>query len=108
MKYEKAIRKLSRALRSQYGSGIRGIRVFGSVARGTDNTDSDIDIMVIIGVETGSANWRLERAIRGIAFPIEIEEDVVFDLKVVSEQDLRGPRGHTLFMERVELEGIAV
>lgn len=108
MKNERAIRKLSRALRSEYGRRIREILVFGSVARGTDTAASDIDVLVIFNSDAGPVNWQLERTIRDVAFPIELQEDVVFDLKAVAEHDLRGLRGHTPFMERVTSEGVAV
>jgi len=108
MRHARAIEKLSRALRSRYGRQIRDILVFGSVARGTDTAASDIDVLVIFSSDAGPVGWRLERAVRDIAFPVELEEDVVFDLKAVAEDDLQGLRGHTPFMERVTREGVAV
>lgn len=108
MRHENAIRKLSHAMRLQYGRRIRGIRIFGSVARGTDDVGSDIDVMVVFDDAMGPVNWRLERALRDMTFPIELAEDVVFDLKVVAEHDLQGLRGHSPFMERVTAEGVAV
>ncbi len=108
MRHESAIRRLCQALRLRYGSGIRDILLFGSVARGTDGVGSDIDIMVVLGDEMNPVDWRMERAIRDVAFPIELEQDVVFDLKVVAEREVRGLRGHTQFMERVAAEGVSV
>jgi predicted nucleotidyltransferase len=103
-----AISRLSQALRLRYGSGIVGIRVFGSVARGTDTGRSDIDVLVILGSDVGPVDWRAERAVRDIAMTVELEEDVVFDLIVVAEGDLQGLRGHSPFMERVAREGVSV
>ena len=78
------------------------------MARGTADAGSDIDVMVILSPHAGTANWQMERSLRDVALPIELEEDVVFDLKVVAERDLRGLRGHTPFMECVAREGVSV
>lgn len=106
MRHERAIDELSRALRSDYRDAISQILVFGSVAREEDNAGSDIDIMVVMDAEKQAVNWELERAIRGLAFPVELEQNVVFDLKVVALTDWHGLRGHTPFMERVAEEGV--
>ncbi len=45
---------------------------------------------------------------RTLALPVELEHDVVFDLKVVDKAALSGIRGHTPFMERVLAEGVEV
>ena len=108
MKNENAIRRLSSSLREQYGEAIASIILFGSVARKQSGDTSDIDVMIVFDSSKQQVDWRLEREVRSIAMPVELEQDVVFDLKVRSDRDLDGVRGHTPFMERVRSEGVGV
>lgn len=108
MRKRRAIDKLSHAIRERYGDAVSSILVFGSVARHTAGVDSDIDIMVLMDPEKQPVGWRMQRDIRSLALPVELEEDVVFDLKVACITDLAGLRGHTPFMERVQTEGVPV
>ena len=108
MRYQEAIRELGKRLQQEYGDAIVRVLVFGSVARGTDGPESDVDIMVVVDDDKCSVDWELERSIRGVALGVELAQGVVFDLKVVAHHALRGLSGHTPFMERVAEEGVAV
>ena len=108
MRHREAIDEFCRALRREYGNAISQIIVFGSVAREEDNAGSDIDVMVVMDAEKQVVNWQLEHAVRGVALSVELEQNVVFDLKVIASDDWQGLRGHTPFMERVAEEGVAV
>jgi len=108
MRHRQAIGKLSRVLREHFGDDLANVLVFGSVAKGRDTNESDIDIMVDLRLPPGAVDWKTERRIRDLVYPIELEDDVVLDLKVTTEADLAGLRGHTPFMERVRADGIAV
>jgi hypothetical protein len=57
------------------------IILFGSLARGEANADSDVDILVNIKDE----NFRLRRKLIGMAFDIHMETKV--DLSVISEDE---------------------
>lgn len=108
MKNIESVRKLKESLRRQYGSALESVRIFGSVARDTSGPNSDIDVMIILDRPSGAVDWRTEREIRSLAYPIELEEDVVFDLKVLAEEDLETIKGHTPFMEQVKNEGVRI
>jgi len=108
MRHQKAIHEFRSRLQREYGDAIVRLLVFGSVARGTDSPESDIDVMIVVNADRLSVDWELERCLRGVALDVELMADVVFDLKVVAQQDWSGLRGHTPFMERVAEEGIAV
>ncbi len=108
MKNIESVRKLKESLRRQYGSALESVRIFGSVARNTSGPHSDIDVMIILDRPSGVVDWRTEREIRSLAYPIELEEDVVFDLKVLAAEDLENIKGHTPFMERVKNEGVRI
>lgn len=46
--YEPLIHELLRLLREEFGDRVRSLLVFGSVARGTARSDSDVDLCVVI------------------------------------------------------------
>jgi predicted nucleotidyltransferase len=46
-RYEAIVERLLAGLREQYGDRLISVAVFGSVARGTQREDSDIDVLVI-------------------------------------------------------------
>ena len=108
MKNIKSVMKLKESLLQHYGEALESVRVFGSVARDTSGPLSDIDVMIILDRPSRAVDWRTEREIRSLAYPIELEEDVVFDLKVLAKDDLENLKGHTPFMEQVRNEGVRI
>lgn len=108
MKHQRAIEVLAQTLRDHYGAALHGVVVFGSVARGSASDQSDVDILVILDQGSKHCDWRTEREIRSLVYPIELDEDVVFDLKVADLAALSGLRGHTPFMEGVLADGVSV
>lgn len=108
MRNEQTIRKLKTRLQDHLGKALDRVIVFGSVARGSAKATSDIDIMIILNDELLEVNWHTEDDIMTIVYPIELEEDVVFDLKVMGTSDLEGIHGHTPFVENVMKEGVVV
>jgi len=105
---KKAVRELRRRVEREFPGALRQLLVFGSVARGTNAPDSDIDILVILENTDVPQTWTLEKKLRDIAFPVELEFDVVFDLKLALSRDLLDARGRTPFMENVFGEGVTV
>jgi predicted nucleotidyltransferase len=108
MRNEQTIRKLKTCLQDHLGKALDRVIVFGSVARGSAKDTSDIDVMIILEDELIDVNWRTEQDVMTVAYPIELEDDVVFDLKVMKKSDLQGIHGHTPFVENVMKEGIPV
>lgn len=103
-----AVKELRRIVAHDFPGQLEQLLVFGSVARGTDTAVSDIDIMVVLNHSDTSLRWQFEKRLRDIAFPLELEYDVVFDLKLFFSKELGGKKGHTPFMENVFGEGVAV
>jgi predicted nucleotidyltransferase len=104
----RAVRELRRRVERAFPGNLQKLLVFGSVARGTDGPDSDIDVLVVLDHTDVPQTWRLEKKLRDIAFPVELEHDVVFDLKLALKEDLLHVKGHTPFMENVFGEGVTV
>jgi hypothetical protein len=64
--------------------------------------------MVMLDRPGVPVSWRTEREVRALALPVELEHDVVFDLKVIDKAVLADLRSHTPFVEHVLAEGIEV
>lgn len=51
--------------------------LYGSVARGDDRADSDIDLLVLVPQEV---TYKLERDIRDLIYEIELEQDKIISV----------------------------
>ena len=108
MNHEKAIRELKKRLYKHLGKVLDKIIIFGSAARGSATPASDIDVMIILNDDLVEVNWRIEDEIIDLTYPIELEDDVVFDLKVMGKRDIQGKYRYMPFVEHVMKEGIIV
>jgi len=77
---QNAIRILRERLIKRFGKGLK-IYLFGSIARGDYDADSDIDVLVLLPFES---NHSVEEEIFDIAYDIELDYDVVFGIIVYS------------------------
>ncbi len=102
----KAVLELKKRLQEQYGDRLVRFMVFGSYARGEQTPESDIDIFVTLH---GTVDGKTEFAIWDISYEIELEFDVILNVKVYSEEDIQHTIiGATPFVETVLEEGIVV
>lgn len=100
---QKAIDEFVKRATQAYGDRIRGITLFGSVARGTPQRDSDIDLLVVIDKE----DFRLRRELTGLAFDIFMETGGDLSVKVLSSQDFQARKSFS-FLRNVLTEGVKV
>lgn len=108
MQHRAAVQDLKSRLSMRYGQALERLIVFGSVARHAAHVASDVDVMVVLALPSRVVDWPTIQEIRTIALAVELEYDVVFDLKVIDVHELADLRGHTPFMERVLAEGVDV
>lgn len=108
MQYERTVKKLKHRLRNHWGKALDQVIIFGSVARDSAQSTSDIDVMIILDDTTLDITWKTLSEVRTVVYPLELEDDVVFDLKVMGKNALQGLAGHTPFVENVLREGIRV
>lgn len=108
MEHQKTIRKLKKRLYKNFGQALERVIIFGSVARGSATSASDIDVMVVLDDECLDVDWHTEENIIDIVYPLELEDDVVFDLKVMGKHDVYEKYRYMPFVERVMQEGITV
>jgi len=77
---ENALPDLKSRLRNRFGRGVE-LYLFGSVARGDYDEESDIDVLVLI---PGVVNNSIEEEISDEAFEVGLNNDVVFGTIVYS------------------------
>jgi uncharacterized protein len=100
---QKAIDEFVRRASRAYGNRIRGITLFGSVARGTPRSDSDIDLLVVIDKE----DFMLSSELIGLAFDILLETGGDLSVRVLSSQDFQASKSFS-FLRNVLSEGVKV
>jgi len=100
---QKAIDEFVKRAYQGYKDRIKGITLFGSVARGTPDADSDIDLLVLIDKE----DFRLRRELIGLAFDILMETGGDLSVKVLSSEDFQVKKSFS-FLKNVLAEGVTV
>lgn len=81
---------------------IKQITLFGSVARGEDTSDSDIDILIV------SNNKKdIETQINDTAFQIILEKQEVISPHIASESKLNQIKDYS-FMKNIRRDGIDI
>ncbi len=79
-KEKKAVREFIEAVRLAYGERIQRAALFGSKVRGDWTKYSDIDILLIADDD----KWSFRKDIWMIASGIELEYDLLLDIRVIS------------------------
>lgn len=104
-KVKEAVDKLKERLINRFGNELE-IYLFGSVARGDSDKESDIDILVLVPFELNNS---LEEEIFDIAYDIELEHGVVFGMIVYSKDYWYSQISQiTPLYKNVKKEGVAV
>jgi len=99
-----AVAELKNALIERFGDRISVI-MFGSAARGTCDSESDIDVLVLI---PGEVTTRLEEDVFDIAYPIELSRNVIFGIIVYSNEFWNsGPAAAMPLHKNISREGIS-
>jgi predicted nucleotidyltransferase len=89
--------------REACGEAIEEIILFGSVARGDDRPDSDIDILVI----TPKEDFRLRAYLTGLAFDLLMQTGERRSVKVLPRADIAAHRQYP-FVRDILRDGVAV
>jgi predicted nucleotidyltransferase len=75
----RAVQKLLSRVQAAYGEQIQQAFLFGSKARGDSNSNSDIDLLLLVEKET----WALKDEISGLVADINLEADLQMDVRVI-------------------------
>jgi len=100
-RYRKAVEEFVRRVLERYKDRIESIILFGSVARGEAKENSDIDVLIVVKKE----DFRLRRALIGVAFDILLETGKDISVKVLSKNEFEERRNFS-FLRNIISEGV--
>ena len=99
-----ALSELKKGLRELYGERFRGLYLYGSYARGTADSDSDVDVLVVLAGEV-NPYAEISRA-NDLLSGIDLRHDVLISFVAVPEGWLRESPG--AICSSVRREGVLV
>lgn len=104
-KEKNIISTFKREIEKKFPEEIMKVLIFGSKARGDAAKNSDIDILVIIK----SNNKKIMREIRFTGYELEIDNNIVLSIQVLSNDYVGHLRNlPTQFIQNVDREAITV
>lgn len=103
MNRKEIAKKFADAVLKNFGDKIENIILFGSVARGKSNEESDIDILVI----TKEEDFRIRRELIGMAFRVLLKTHNDISVKVLSKRDFDAAVNIS-FIRNIRSEGIPI
>ena len=102
IEYRKVAEEFARRASERLRDRIRSITLFGSVARGQADPDSDIDILVVVDAK----DPEITRSVYDVALDVELEHRAPLAVKVWAQQRVdQLSRMETPFMESIHAEG---
>lgn len=98
------VRKCKAALESHYGSQLKGLILYGSVARSQSDPLSDIDLLVLLSKPFDYFSEL--RQIIEVLYPIQLESERLISAKPVPPDEFE--RGSIQLYRNAKREGIVV
>ena len=100
---EDALRELKEVLLKRYS--LIQLKLFGSKAKGYADSESDIDVFVVLD----KCNWEIEKGVYELCFEIGLKYDVLLSPAVYSRVEIESELiKATPFYKAVEREGISI
>ena len=98
------VQKCKEALTRQYGKRLKGVILYGSLARGEANSASDIDLLVLLEppLDYFAELWNLV----DVLYPIQLESERLISAKPASINDFEV--GSLSLYRNARREGVAV
>ena len=91
-------------LSRRFPEAVDRVIVFGSKARGDDNSDSDLDMLVV-----ATGDEKLKTSIRTLGYELALSKNVVPSIMVYTTEEFEQRRqNRSVFIERVERDGVVV
>lgn len=98
------IQRCRKSLEDYYGPQLRGVILYGSMARGEAGPSSDIDLLVLLDP---SFDYFAElRRIVELLYPIQVESDRLISAQPVAYDDFE--KGSLQLYRNAKREGVAV
>lgn len=95
---EEALSRFVRGLEQHLGDKVWGLYLFGSVAKGTDTPESDIDVLVVY---SGGSKKEVEGIVDELAFDIACETGEGLETILMSEEEYKTGTGRSPFLWEV-------
>jgi len=102
MTWDRAVREFRAELQGLYGPRLKGLILYGSHARGEGDSDSDIDLLVIL--DDFEDFWHEFKLISKMAGALSLQHDVVIAALPIREEDFQ--RGSSPIILNIKREGI--
>ena len=97
--------KLKRILFQRFGDITDRIILFGSRSKGTTQPDSDYDILIVLKTDY---DWIMENDILDACYQLDLEYNLLTDIKIISLQELKSLKGKQPFIMTAVAEGISI
>lgn len=82
--------ELKNHLKNNYGNAVKDVVLFGSQARGDSKENSDYDVLVIL---KDSYSGKDENKILDLCYDIDLKYDIILDVHIISQNELKSIRG---------------
>lgn len=99
--------ELARRLLGVYGDHLRAVILYGSVARGTQTQDSDVDILVLADCDAETLRT-YEDSLSDVAVDLSLQYGKVLSIVDVSYDEYMQWRGVSPFYRNVSQEGVVL
>lgn len=99
------VKKLTASICEVYGKHIDAVILYGSYARGTQTSESDVDLAMIL--KPGHTE-EMHKKITDIIVDLELEYGVVFSTVPIDTADYANRRGISPFYKNINKEGIVL
>jgi predicted nucleotidyltransferase len=99
------IKELKTKLRLEFGEKIKDVILFGSRSSGNAEEYSDYDVLIIMSQKPDSNQ---KRKISETCYEIELQNEILIDLHILSETELQSLRGKQPIFQRAIRKGIHV
>jgi predicted nucleotidyltransferase len=97
-----ALHELKKTLGERYD--ISSVIVYGSKARGDESPDSDIDVMIVLDVDTS----QVKTAVDELVYDINLTYDCLISVVFFGRKELEeGPLGELPLYKRILAEGVS-
>lgn len=106
-KLREILQEMGELLKSVYGNRLKTVILYGSVARGTQTEDSDIDIMILVDGTDEQLREYNER-LSDISTELALKYVKVFSIIDVKYQEYQEWKTVSPFYKNVDREGVVV
>jgi len=97
------ILEIQKVLKEKFNGNISRVILYGSRSRGDYKEYSDYDVLVIVNKDY---DWKFEREVNNALIDIDLKYDILIDVRVISEQEMKTIKGKQPFIFNALTEGI--